>query len=254
MTATLTLEPLSVYHGAQCLLQDVSLTLTAGRVHALVGRSGAGKSMTAAAFAVRPWLPGLVCRGGRLVGSKGIPRLAHVVQNPRTAFNPLMTLRAHGLETLAARGRRGREAQQALTAAIEEVGLAPSVASLYAFELSGGMLQRMMLAMALLQGADFLIADEPTSDLDSRSQQRILELIDGLVHRHGLGLLLVTHDMGIVARYADTVQVIDGGRIVEATTPAALFQSPESAAARALLSAHRALYGNEMTSTRKGMP
>lgn len=238
---TLTLDALSVHQGARCLLDQVSLTLTTGRVHALVGPSGAGKSMTAAVLSGLPLATGLARRGGEMHGANGTPRLAHVVQNPRTAFNPLITMRRHGLETLAARGIRGPEAEASLLAALAEVGLETVVAPRYAFELSGGMLQRMMLALALLQGADFLIADEPTSDLDAPAQQRVLALIERLVKRHGLGVLLITHDLGIVSRYADTVQVIDAGRIVESTTPAALFQAPDSAAARALLAAHRAL-------------
>jgi len=117
------------------------------------------------------------------------------------------------------------------------------VPDLYPFQMSGGMLQRAMIALALLSHAPFLVADEPTTDLDLVAQARILDLLAGLVRARGLGLLIVTHDLGVVARLADRVAVMEAGRIVETGPAAALFAAPREPATRALLAAHRALHG-----------
>ncbi|MCM5704423.1 ATP-binding cassette domain-containing protein [Larsenimonas salina] len=245
----LTLSPLSIHHGPRPLVQEVSLSVPPARLVTLVGQSGSGKSLTASALA-GTHLPGLRYSGGEVrsggeVQSGGGVRLAHVLQNPRTAFNALMTMEAHALETLATLGVRGATAQSRVDEALTQVGLALEVKPLYPFELSGGMLQRMMIAIALLRKASFVIADEPTSDLDPRAQHRILTLLSELVHHHRLGVLLITHDLGVVAAFADEVHVMADGRLVESTTPELLFERPQSAAARDLLSAHRALYGEE---------
>jgi nickel transport system ATP-binding protein len=128
--------------------------------------------------------------------------------------------------------------------ALAEVGLGddPRVPDLYPFQMSGGMLQRAMIALALLSRAPFLVADEPTTDLDLVAQARVLDLLARLVRERGLGLLIVTHDLGVVARLADRVAVMEEGRIVETNTAAALFAHPSHPATRALLAAHRALH------------
>ncbi|MCM2972451.1 ATP-binding cassette domain-containing protein [Larsenimonas suaedae] len=239
----LTLSPLSIHHGPRPLVQEVSLSVPPARLVTLVGQSGSGKSLTASALA-GTHLPGLRYSGGEVRSGAGV-RLAHVLQNPRTAFNALMTMEAHALETLATLGVRGATAQPRVDEALTQVGLALEVKPLYPFELSGGMLQRMMIAIALLRKASFVIADEPTSDLDPRAQHRILTLLSELVHHHRLGVLLITHDLGVVAAFADEVHVMAEGRLVESTTPELLFERPQSAAASDLLSAHRALYGEE---------
>ena len=111
--------------------------------------------------------------------------------------------------------------------------------------MSGGMLQRVMIALAVLTEAPFLIADEPTTDLDLLSQGRILDLLADLVARHGIGILLVTHDMSVVAKLADEAAVMDQGAVVERNTVGNLFAAPRHAATRALLDAHLALYPTE---------
>ncbi|MCM2129562.1 ATP-binding cassette domain-containing protein [Larsenimonas rhizosphaerae] len=245
MSGPATLSPLSVYHGSLRLLDRISLCLTPGRTVALVGQSGAGKSLTAAALAGA--LPPTLTREGGVLSTRDgrMPQVASLLQNPRSAFNPLMTMEAHALETLATVGVRGHAARQRIAAALEDAGLAPEVRNTYAFELSGGMLQRMMLALGLMQQASFLIADEPTSDLDPRSCQRSLSLIETVVREHGMGVLLITHDLGVVNACADEVHVISEGRLVESTTPETLCRAPSSDAARRLLAAHHALYDEE---------
>ena len=161
------------------------------------------------------------------------------MQNPRSAFNPLHTMHTHARETCLALGKPADDAT--LTAAIEAVGLenAARVLKLYPFEMSGGMLQRMMIAMA---------ADEPTTDLDVVAQARILDLLESIMQKQAPGMLLVTHDMGVVARLADDVAVMSHGKIVEQGDVETLFNAPKHAVTRSLVSAHLALYGMELAS------
>lgn len=240
------------------LVRGIDLALERGRVTALVGASGSGKSLTCLGFqGLTP--PGVERIGGRvrLDGAEVAPAtlpgrvVATVMQNPRSAFNPVLTMRAHARETLAVRGGPdglNEGVDDLLAGALAEVGLPEPgrIARLHPFEMSGGMLQRMMIALALLAGVPFLLADEPTTDLDPLAQAHILALIERLVVSRGLGVLIVTHDMGVVARLADEVAVMEAGRIVETAPVAELFAAPRSDAARALLAAHRALYPEEL--------
>lgn len=254
-TSTLLIERLSVTarHGDHThpLVRDLSLTLNAGEIVALVGGSGSGKSMSCAgALGVLP--PGVIRRAGRvLVDGQEIsaPALrgrivATVLQNPRSAFNPVRTMADHACEVLRVAGGALTGDRQAILSAFAEVGLEnpDHVAGLYAFEMSGGMLQRAMIALALLSGAPFLFADEPTTDLDLVVQARILDLLADLRQRRGLGVLLVTHDMGVVARLADRIAVMEAGRIVEEAPASQIFAAPVHPATRALVAAHLKLY------------
>lgn len=244
-----------VLHSQRPLLHGVSLTLTRGRVLALVGSSGSGKSLTCAATlgvlpagvkqkegAVR--LNGAPVTPGSLRGSV----VATIMQNPRSAFNPLRTMRDHASETCKALGKPFET--QHFVALLQDVGLddPQRLLSLYPFEMSGGMLQRTMVALALLSDAPFLIADEPTTDLDVVAQARILDLLDAIMQRRSPGLLLVTHDMGVVARLADDVAVMSDGRIVEQADVESIFHTPRHPVTRQLVAAHLALYGLELAS------
>ncbi len=253
-----TLENLTIATGAEnfhLLVDDLSLEMTRGRVLALVGASGSGKSLScSAALGVLP--PGVARIGGRiLVDGEVRPAerlrgrtVATIMQNPRSAFNPVKTMREHVMETLTAIGRSRRDAEGKIEAALREVGLdePEAVLGLYPFEMSGGMLQRMMIAIALLSEAPFLVADEPTTDLDVVVQMRILALLEGLVREHDLGVLLVTHDMGVVARLADDVAVLDHGRLVETASVDEIFHRPKHPVTRMLVGAHLARYGMEL--------
>ena len=236
------------------LVHDVSLTLKRGRVLALVGGSGSGKSLTcAAALGILPpgvrQTAGMILADGQPVspGELRGSKIATIMQNPRSAFNPLHTMATHARETCRALGKPADDAT--LTAVLAAVGLeeAQRVLKLYPFEMSGGMLQRMMIAMALLCEAPFIIADEPTTDLDAVAQARILDLLADIVARRGLGLLLVTHDMGVVARLAHHVTVMENGRLVEHCDVNTLFSAPRHPLSQRLLAAHLALYGLEKT-------
>ncbi|MFK0035442.1 nickel import ATP-binding protein NikD [Pseudomonas monteilii] len=255
MTAsTLEVRNLRIEAKADALVQGVDLQLKRGEVCVLVGSSGSGKSLSC--LGMLDLLPaGLVRTQGQLL-LDGQPlsavevrgRLASLVlQNPRSAFNPVRNMASHGLETLRQRGTSGAAAHERMAHCLAAVGLTDHTRILqsFAFQLSGGMLQRMMIALALMAETPFLLADEPTSDLDAVSQARFLDLLMELVELHGLGVLLVTHDMGVVARCADQVAVMEAGRIVERQTAHALFANPASHTARTLLEAHRILCGSQ---------
>ncbi|MBM7357287.1 nickel import ATP-binding protein NikD [Lelliottia amnigena] len=237
------------------LVKGVSLTLTRGRVLALVGGSGSGKSLTcAAALGVLPagvrQTAGQVLADGTLMSPRTLrgKTVATIMQNPRSAFNPLHSMATHARETCLAVGKPADNA--VLIAALRAVGLedAHRVLTLYPFEMSGGMLQRMMIAMAVLCDAPFIVADEPTTDLDAVAQARILDLLDAIMQTRALGMLLVTHDMGVVARLADEVAVMDDGVIVEQGDVEAVFHTPQHRVTRNLVAAHLALYGKELAS------
>ncbi|ADO48874.1 nickel import ATP-binding protein NikD [[Enterobacter] lignolyticus] len=244
-----------VLQAGRPLVHGVSLSLTRGRVLALVGGSGSGKSLTcAAALGVLPagvrQTAGVILADGEPVSPASLrgARIATIMQNPRSAFNPLHTMATHVRETCMALGKPADSAT--LIAALEAVGLEEPTRVLgrYPFEMSGGMLQRMMIAMAVLSEAPFIIADEPTTDLDVVAQARILDLLDSIMQSRAPGMLLVTHDMGVVARLADDVAVMDNGRIVEQADVDTLFRAPSHAVTRRLISAHLALYGMEIAS------
>lgn len=236
------------------LVHGVSLTLKRGRVLALVGGSGSGKSLTcAAALGILPpgvrQTAGLILADGKPVspGELRGTKIATIMQNPRSAFNPLRTMADHARETCRALDKPADDAT--LIAAMAAVGLenARRVLRLYPFEMSGGMLQRMMIALALLCDAPFIVADEPTTDLDAVVQARILDLLVSIMHTRGPGMLLVTHDMGVVARLADDVAVMDSGNIVEQGDVETIFSAPRHDITRSLVAAHLALYGLELS-------
>ena len=251
--STLELQGLRIEGRAGVLVDDVDLQLRRGEVCALVGSSGSGKSLSC--LGLLDLLPAGLARthGQLLLDGQPLPaaqirgRVASLVlQNPRSAFNPVRNMASHAQETLQLRGIVGTAAGARMVQCLEAVGLDEHerVLQTYAFQLSGGMLQRMMIALALMAESPFLLADEPTSDLDALSQARFLDLLMNLVQQHGLGVLLVTHDMGVVARCADQVVVMDAGRIVERQAVHGLFDRPASAAARTLLEAHQILTGS----------
>ncbi|CAH1663183.1 MULTISPECIES: ATP-binding cassette domain-containing protein [unclassified Chelatococcus] len=255
---TLTIEDLTITthrHGREIALVDgLTLTLEAGRILALVGPSGSGKSLTASgAQGVLP--AGVSRRIGRiLLDGEEKPAatlrgrtIATIMQNPRSAFNPVKTMRAHAVETLAAVGHRDAGSEDAIRDTMAEVGLddPARILALHPFEMSGGMLQRMMIALALLSRAPFLFADEPTTDIDLVVQARLLDLIERVARERQLGVLLITHDMGVVARLADDMAVMSAGRIVERGSVRAIFDAPAHPVTQSLIAAHLALYVDE---------
>jgi oligopeptide/dipeptide ABC transporter ATP-binding protein len=240
-------------------VDGVSFAVAPGEALALVGESGSGKSLTALA------LLGLVPEQGRISAGSvlldgadllALPerlrrtmrgrRIGYVPQEAGSALDPVLTIGAQLTEILGVHlGLRGAVAATRAAALLAEVGLAGPSALLgcYPHELSGGMRQRVLIALALAGEPAVLLADEPTTSLDVTVQANVLDLLDRLRRDRGMGLLLVTHDLGLVAGHADRVLVMYAGRIVEEAPVESLFRSPSHPYTRALLAAAPRLDG-----------
>ena len=235
-------------------VRGVSLSLARGETLALVGESGSGKSVTA--LSILQLLPrpparypagSVRFRGAELMGAPEAEleqvrgnRIAMVFQEPMTSLNPLHTIDKQVAETLRVHKSMTRAAARArVLELLHLVGLADAERRLgaYPHQLSGGERQRVMIAMALGNEPDLLIADEPTTALDVTIQAQILRLLKTLQQRFGMALLLITHDLGIVRRMADRVAVMTEGQIVETAPVAELFASPRHPYTRRLLDA-----------------
>ncbi|RAR62588.1 peptide/nickel transport system ATP-binding protein [Paraburkholderia unamae] len=239
--------------GAEPAVRGVTLSLEAGEIVALVGESGSGKSVTAAA--INGLLPRGVTRvrgsitfdGQPLVGigEAQLERLrgtgvATIFQNPLSALDP--TMRIGDQLAVTARLRRPLTRAQALaraTKALAEVGIDDPARTLRAWphQLSGGMRQRVMIALATLNHPRLLIADEPTTALDAVLQKDILRLLKRLNQEHGVAILIITHDFGVVAELSQRVAVMRAGRIVEQGRTADVLAAPKHAYTRSLIDA-----------------
>ena len=239
----LKVEDLSIQFDQQSLaaVSLVSFNINRGECVALVGESGSGKSISALS------LLGLLPKSAAIKSSSiqfdGIElanadertlrglrgsRVGYIFQEPMTSLNPLHTIEKQITETLALhRGITGKAAQKRTLELLELVGLrdAPSRLRSYPHELSGGQRQRVMIAMALANEPELLIADEPTTALDVTIQQQILELLADLQKRLGMAVLMITHDLNIVRRFADRVYVMRAGEIVESNQTQKLFEN-----------------------------
>ncbi|MDV7141101.1 ABC transporter ATP-binding protein [Tropicimonas sp. TH_r6] len=219
------------------VVQNVSFTLGRERL-GIVGESGSGKSMTGRAILrlIRP--PGevtadrmifdgtdLQTRSERAMRPLRGARISMIMQDPKFSLNPVMTVgsqiaeavRAHESVPRRALAKRVREMLEAV-----RINDPDRVARMYPHEVSGGMGQRVMIAMMLIPKPDLLIADEPTSALDVSVQAQVLDLIDELIVNNGMGLILISHDLNLVARYCDRILVMNGGRVVESCAAADL--------------------------------
>lgn len=237
------------------ILNGIGLEIGAGEIVGLVGESGSGKSMTSlATMGILPF--GIHQTSGRFfvddVDATGQrhrsveSRFAMIFQNPRDSLNPLMRVGQQIARMVALHQGLGRK--DAVAEAIELLGRvhinAPEqTAQSYPHQLSGGMCQRVMVAMALACRPRLLIADEPTTALDVTVQAQILDLIVELTDETGCGVLLVTHDLGVVAETCDRVNVLYRGDLVEHGTTASVFASPQHEYTRYLLEAGRELEG-----------
>jgi oligopeptide/dipeptide ABC transporter ATP-binding protein len=234
-------------------LDGVSLTVEAGECVGIVGESGCGKTMTA--LSVMQLLPpgghitsGQIMLDGQVISTLDDNGMRHVrgnevgmiFQDPMTSLNPTMTIGDQIAETVLL--HRGVDKEAGLARAVEVLGLvgmprpAERVKS-YPHQLSGGMRQRVMIAMALACEPKLLIADEPTTALDVTIQKQILELIDGLRKRLGMAVILVTHDLGVIAGRADRAAVMYAGKVVETTSTLRLFGNPRHPYTEALFGA-----------------
>jgi peptide/nickel transport system ATP-binding protein len=232
-------------------VRDVSFQVSRGETLCIVGESGCGKSMTS--LALMDLLPRAAVRrarrldfmgedltqaGARRINALRGERMAMVFQEPMTALNPAYTIGEQLIEHYRHhRGASAAEARERAVELLQKVGIASAGERLgqYPHQLSGGLRQRVMIAMALMCAPDLLIADEPSTALDVTIQAQILRLLADLQKDLGIAMVLITHDLGVVARIADRVAVMYAGQVVEEGTAAEIFARPRHPYTRGLL-------------------
>ncbi len=239
-------------------VDGVSYTLDKGETLGIVGESGCGKSVLHyTLLGLIPSPPGrvesgravfdgtdlLACNATALRGIRG-KRISMIFQDPMTALNPYMKIGKQLMEPLRLHdGVSKAEARRRAAEALEAVGIhdAGKRLDMFPHEFSGGMRQRVMIAMALITNPELLIADEPTTALDVTVQAQIIDLIKGLQRDRGMAMVLITHDLGVIAGACDRVAVMYAGRIVESGPAAALFHAPRHPYTEALLASRPSL-------------
>lgn len=255
MTQLLEISDLTIaFDQAAPVVNSLSLSISEGETLALVGESGSGKSISALSILrllderhVNYPRGTIQYRGENLLAAttKRLRQIrgreiGMIFQEPMTSLNPLHTVERQIGETLELhKGMRGNQARVRCLELLNLVGIQNAEAKLgaYPHQLSGGQKQRVMIAMALANEPDLLIADEPTTALDVTVQKQVLELLRDLQKKLGMAILLITHDLTIVRRYADRVAVMEQGQLVEQADTRTLFQAPRHAYTRKLLDA-----------------
>ncbi|MGQ0575902.1 MAG: dipeptide/oligopeptide/nickel ABC transporter permease/ATP-binding protein [Pseudonocardia sp.] len=244
----LVVEGLSVRYGERAVVHDVSLDIAAGETVGLVGASGSGKSTVAAAVAAL--LPGAarVTAGRVLVDGHDVAttdprtlrgrRVAIVPQEAMSALNPVHTVRAQIVEALTAHRRLDRDTARARAdELLVDVGIDPNRGGDHPHRFSGGMRQRVVIAIALAADPVLLVADEPTSGLDVLAQDALLDLLAELPRRGGIAVLVISHDLPVVARIADRIGVMQAGHLVELGPAGQVLTEPAHPYTRTLLAA-----------------
>ena len=224
-------------------VNGVSFNLDKGKVLGIVGESGSGKSVTAYSILQILTHPGKIVSGSikfhgqELVGCTDEEirkirgnHISIIFQDPMTSLNPTLTIGNQLMEAILLHTKRNRqEAEARAIEMLEKVGINEPAKRMkqYAYELSGGMRQRVMIAMALACEPDILIADEPTTALDVTIQAQILELMQELQKEMGMAIIMITHDLGVIASMCDEVIVMYAGRVAERGTADAIFYTPK---------------------------
>jgi len=243
----LSIKNLSTYfyteQGLAKALQDVSFDIPLGKTLAVVGESGCGKSVTAlSVMRLIPWPPGKIISGriefeGQSLLDKSEEHMRHIrgndiamiFQEPMTSLNPVFTVGNQIVEAVKLHQKKsGSESREIAVDMMRKVGIADPQRRVheYPHQMSGGMRQRVMIAMALCCDPKLLIADEPTTALDVTIQAQILELLRELQQKQNMSIMLITHDLGVVAENADDVVVMYASRIAETAPVGPLFEKP----------------------------
>ena len=241
-------------------VDDVSLSIDAGEVLGVVGESGAGKSVTGAAVIGLVEPPGRIAGGEvRFAGRRidDLPddarrrlrgrEIGSVFQDPLTSLNPLFTVGQQLVETILAHSdRSAADARRHALRLLGEVGIPAPARRIdaYPHEFSGGMRQRVVIALAICAAPRLIIADEPTTALDVSIQSQIIALLKRLCREHGTAIMLITHDMGVIAETADRVAVMYAGRIVEVGRVRQILGSPNHPYTRGLMASIPRLGGD----------
>ncbi|MCL1489904.1 MAG: ABC transporter ATP-binding protein [Pseudanabaena sp. Salubria-1] len=256
----LEVENLTVRYGdAEPAVDRVTFHLQAGEALGLIGESGCGKSTIGRSLI--KLLPkyasteGTICVDGEAIAEKKDgtwrgEKVGLIFQDPMTRLDPLMSIEAHGLEVLASHYPKlsAQSAKQRLNDALKAVRIDPSRAKQYPHEFSGGMRQRVAIALSLLLNPVLLIADEPTTSLDVTVATDILKELTELRKSRSMGLLLVTHDLGMVAEYCDRIAVMYNGVIVETGSVEEIFRSPQHPYTQSLLASVLHFHPEELSS------
>ena len=233
-------------------VDDVSFTVGSGQTLGIVGESGSGKSVTCySLLGLIPQPPGRIERGEALFDGIDLlkssekqlrkirgKRISMIFQDPMTSLNPFMKVSAQLTEPLEIHENcHGRQALHRAIDALTEVGIPDAAKRIHSYphEFSGGMRQRVMIAMALITRPDLLICDEPTTALDVTVQKQVLDLIRDRQKQLGTAVIIITHDLSVVSEMCDHVNVMYAGRIIESAPKAELFRHPLHAYTRSLL-------------------
>lgn len=232
-------------------MDDVSFNIGKGEVLGVVGESGAGKSLTGASIIGLLEPPGKVTRGEILLDGRRIDNLDEdsmrrirgkeigaIFQDPLTSLNPLYTVGQQLAETIVTHlGLTSAQARQRAIELLESTGIPAAKERIdhYPHQFSGGMRQRVVIALALAAEPRLIVADEPTTALDVSIQAQIIDLLKALCREHGASVMLITHDMGVIAETADRVAVMYAGRIVEIGTVRDVISRPQHPYTRGLM-------------------
>lgn len=260
MTALLSIEQLHIYHRDKLLVSIADFDIQAGEILGLVGESGSGKSL--AAKALLGLLPkSLTVSGSVLHQGKPLPlsqqrtsqSMAAIFQHPAGSFTPVVTIGAQINEVIRCHSHFNRSAAKVQSLLLlQRMGLddCERVYRAYPQQLSGGMLQRAAIAMALACQPTLLIADEPTTALDSLTQTEVLDLLQRLRAEESLSVLLISHDMPLVAQYSEQVAVMRHGEIVERGAAAQVLSNPAHSYTQQLLAARPDIFASYTPTSR----
>ncbi|RJS50300.1 nickel import ATP-binding protein NikD [Bacillus sp. PK3_68] len=247
--------------GPVTLVKNINFELRRGRVLGLVGESGCGKTVTSMSILqlldrkTTKVKGSIVLQGNELNGLREKDMreirgkdIAFIMQNPMNAFTPVFTIGHQFIETICSHTQwNKKQATEKAIKALHHVNLPDPVKLLkyYPFQLSGGMLQRVMIAMASCLHPAVIIADEPTTALDVNNQKKVLHHLDQIRSEYGSAILLISHDLGVISEMADEVAVMQEGRIVENTDVFQLFDNPQHEYTKKLLNARPKLHLDE---------